>query len=302
MKKTMIPVEGGVNSPPASKRLKQCFISLFIITLLGIVVGYLSIYHHLEADIYINGVLSDVINLLILIFIFSFVQTSAVVKVSYLFLSSGIFLWSIGLTFDFLDEFVYQPKWIGIYVEDMFRTIGMLITGAGLFLALSDLSKAYKKLADELKTDVLTKAYNRRYFYHFMQQNQIKKHSLAIVDIDHFKAINDQYGHDVGDQVLIDFVDRCQQKLDPAILFARIGGEEFALFIPTDDVLQLKQICEQLVCLANNVMVTSNKVLSVSVGSAIKRHAETFGCTMKRADQALYKAKNEGRGRYNHTP
>ena len=102
MKKTMIPVEGGVNSPPASKRLKQCFISLFIITLLGIVVGYLSIYHHLEADIYINGVLSDVINLLILIFIFSFVQTSAVVKVSYLFLSSGIFLWSIGLTFDFL--------------------------------------------------------------------------------------------------------------------------------------------------------------------------------------------------------
>ena len=302
MNETMIPLEGSANSAPAPILLKQLFISFFIVTLLCIVVGYLSIFNRLEVNIYINGVLSDVINLLILIFIFSFVQTSAVAKLSYLFLSSGIYLWSIGLTFDFLDELVYQPVWIGIYIEDMFRTIGMLVTSFGLFLALSDLAKAHKNLAEELKTDVLTKAYNRRYFYHFVQLNQTKTHSLVIIDIDHFKAINDEHGHDVGDQVLIDFVYQCRQQLDPSILFVRIGGEEFALYIPTDDLNVVQTICEQLLGLANNVMISPGKTLSVSAGSAIKRATETFSSTMKRADQALYQAKNQGRSRYIHAP
>ncbi|MCK8125953.1 GGDEF domain-containing protein [Pseudoalteromonas sp. 2CM39R] len=293
-------VKAELNSVPLI--IKQLFISSFIVFLLLIVITYLYYFNRLENDIYLNGVLSDAINLLILIGIFAFVQTSVVAKRSYLFLSVGIFLWSVGLTFDFLDELVFQPIWVGIYIEDITRTLGMLVTGFGLYLALTDLAKTREQLEEELKTDVLTKAYNRRYFYHYVQQNQDKPHSLVIADIDHFKAINDEYGHDVGDQVLIDFVYQCHQALDESILFARIGGEEFALYVATDDADELRATCEQLLSLANNVMVTPSKTLSVSVGSAIKRATETFSNTMKRADQALYLAKNQGRSRYIHKP
>ncbi|MGJ8484331.1 GGDEF domain-containing protein [Pseudoalteromonas sp. PAR1] len=295
-----IEVKAELNSVPLV--IKQLFISVFIISLLMIVVTYLYHFNRLENDIYLNGVLTDAINLLILICIFAFVQTSVVAQRSYLFLSIGIFLWSVGLTFDFLDELVFQPIWVGIYIEDIARTIGMLVTGFGLFLALSDLAKTREQLEEELKTDVLTKAYNRRYFYHYVLQNQDTPHSIVIVDIDHFKAINDEHGHDVGDQVLIDFVSQCHKALDPHILFARIGGEEFALFVPTEDQEILSQTCQQLLCLASNVMVTPSKTLSVSVGSAIKRATETFSNAMKRADQALYQAKNQGRSRYIHKP
>ena len=102
--------------------------------------------------------------------------------------------------------------------------------------------------------------------------------------------------------MLIDFVSQCHKALDPHILFARIGGEEFALFVPTEDQEILSQTCQQLLCLASNVMVTPSKTLSVSVGSAIKRATETFSNAMKRADQALYQAKNQGRSRYIHKP
>ena len=117
-----------------------------------------------------------------------------------------------------------------------------------------------------------------------------------IADIDHFKAINDEYFHDVFDQVLIDFVYQCHQALDEDILFARIGGEEFALYVATDDADELLATCEQLLSLANNVMVTPSKTLSVSVGSAIKRQILV---TLKRADGANGK---KGRSRYVHKP
>ena len=295
-----IKVKAELSSVPLV--IKQLFISVFIMSLLMIVVIYLYHFYRLENDIYLNGVLTDAINLLILICMFAFVQTSVVAKRSYIFLSIGIFLWSVGLTFDFLDELVFQPIWVGIYIEDISRTIGMLVTGFGLFLVLSDLAKTREQLEEELKTDVLTKAYNRRYFYHYVQQNQDRPFSIVIVDIDHFKAINDEYGHDVGDQVLVDFVLQCHKALEQTILFARIGGEEFALYVPTDDRVILSQTCQQLLCMASNVLVTPSKTLSVSVGSAIKRNTETFSNTMKRADQALYLAKNQGRSRYIHNP
>ncbi len=158
-------------------------------------------------------------------------------------------------------------------------------------------------------TDSLTGLYNRRYMEGHIAPlvekaaNRGKEISLIILDIDHFKAVNDTYGHDVGDEVLKEFSTRILQNIRGIDLACRFGGEEFVLVMPDTDLSFAFMIGERIrQCIASrvfNVSVDNGSLeLTCSVGVAcLEQLDDTPDSILKRADQALYRAKNDGRNR-----
>ncbi len=165
-----------------------------------------------------------------------------------------------------------------------------------------------EKLYLEATTDPLTKINNRRYFMDvgnkefYLYQRRKSVFTLLLLDIDHFKSINDSYGHHAGDQVLIQFAELCSQHLRKSDIFGRIGGEEFGVVLPDTDIEQAKEIANRirLMVLENPVLVSNASIkVSVSIGMATLRHQESFDALLQDADQALYDAKRAGRNRVN---
>ena len=158
-------------------------------------------------------------------------------------------------------------------------------------------------------TDSLTGLYNRRYMEGHIATlvskaaNRGKEISLIIIDIDYFKAVNDTHGHDVGDEVLKEFSKRIQQNIRGIDLACRFGGEEFVLVMPDTDLSFAFMVGERIrQCIAStdfNVGVEGGSLeLTCSVGVAcLEQLNDTPDSILKRADQALYRAKNDGRNR-----
>lgn len=164
----------------------------------------------------------------------------------------------------------------------------------------------YDKLNKEANSDKLTGCYNKGYFNNALE-NEVKKSkvtgsplSLIIFDLDHFKKLNDTYGHDAGDFVLKELSKLIRaygvRELD---IFARYGGEEFVILLPKTNLKQSFEIAERLrKLIENHQFVYDNKRLPVtaSIGVADYRQGVITGTDLfKRADSAVYKAKHGGR-------
>ncbi|MEW6982238.1 diguanylate cyclase [Colwelliaceae bacterium 6471] len=170
---------------------------------------------------------------------------------------------------------------------------------------LYQLKEEFKKQAN---TDALTGLYNRRYLFEHaeIEFSRAIRHDLNLavisIDIDYFKKINDQYGHPVGDKVLIEIGKNIALSLRQEDILARMGGEEFAIILP-DTSLEEAKIVAQRICLTENKFVINehnNECVDVqlSVGLVSKRSSDTdFDALFIRADNALYKAKSSGRNR-----
>ncbi|MEM9468989.1 MAG: PleD family two-component system response regulator [Pseudomonadota bacterium] len=157
-------------------------------------------------------------------------------------------------------------------------------------------------------TDPLTGLYNRRYFEVHMAKTieqarrSNKEMALLIMDIDHFKSVNDNYGHGVGDEILKEFADRIQEKLRSFDLVARFGGEEFVAILPdvseeiahiVSERLRRSIADEPFKCSAPDGQID----ISVSIGGTLisSQTEKTLEELLKRADDALYEAKENGR-------
>lgn len=177
-------------------------------------------------------------------------------------------------------------------------------------VALNDISER-KALEDQLEhlasTDSLTEIGNRRYFMTQAEQEISRSRrfkrdlSVMMLDIDHFKPINDRYGHAVGDAVLQGVVRRASESLRLTDQIARLGGEEFAVLLPETDLKSAikgaKRLREHL---ADNPIVVGGKAIhcTVSIGVAeLKDEDKTIDDLMRRADEAMYRAKEAGRNR-----
>lgn len=124
--------------------------------------------------------------------------------------------------------------------------------------------------------------------------------ACVVVDLDHFKAVNDTFGHNGGDKVLCAFVELVRSKLRPADVMARIGGEEFVILMPGATLDRAQALAEKLRNAAmQHTIVTDNGACtySLSGGLAIKLPGENLNQLMARADRALYQAKVSGRNR-----
>ncbi|MGV3654643.1 MAG: GGDEF domain-containing protein [Noviherbaspirillum sp.] len=150
--------------------------------------------------------------------------------------------------------------------------------------------------------DFLTGAWSRRAFFEMADRelNRARRagHPLALllIDIDHFKRINDTHGHAAGDQVLVDMSLRVENVIRGIDYFARIGGEEFAALLPDADRDAALAVAERLrSTLAGESGRHGGAPYTVSIGLAVLRDSDSFHELMRRADAALYQAKASGR-------
>tara|TARA_R110001583_G_C5649289_1_gene408557 strand:- start:1748 stop:2803 length:1056 start_codon:yes stop_codon:yes gene_type:complete len=169
-------------------------------------------------------------------------------------------------------------------------------------------SSAYRQLAirntDILRmaeTDKLTGLYNREKLdYVLAQLIQVKSDknglSVMILDIDHFKSINDQYGHLEGDRVLTSLAIELQQSMRNEDIVARWGGEEFVVVCVNASLTTAMALAQRLRANIAN-MTISGKHLTISVGVAQRQLDDNAESLLDRADTALYKAKRDGRNR-----
>ncbi|MCY0096012.1 GGDEF domain-containing protein [Hoeflea ulvae] len=166
-------------------------------------------------------------------------------------------------------------------------------------LAIHDLGVSRAKLERLSRTDMLSGLLNRRAFLEAFDECHREK-SLMVIDIDHFKRVNDSCGHLVGDEVIIEVASMITSVFDGESVCARIGGEEFAVFngsLNFAEFAALGEITRRQIA-AKRIRV-GNTALGVTVSGGVARAlpAQKFGETFSRADKALYAAKTRGRNR-----
>lgn len=165
------------------------------------------------------------------------------------------------------------------------------------------LNQAYKKMKDLASVDDLTKIYNRFFFFNIFN-NQLEKlkengyyFSLIMFDLDHFKNVNDTYGHDIGDYVLNETCRVVEKSLRGDDIFARIGGEEFLISLPHTNLEEAFAIAQRIRQSIENHRFKTIPKLTISLGVAFANKPIVSTELLKRVDVALYKAKKEGRNR-----
>lgn len=187
------------------------------------------------------------------------------------------------------------------------KIVSISLLGLGLFVTSWFLFKSRKNYLRMSQTDFLTKVANRRHTINLGKQQlltcikQNQPFSLAIIDIDDFKRINDEYGHVVGDSVIKQVAQVLQSYQQKAQILGRIGGEEFAWMIPelpAEDAFELVEKARKKV--AQQTIKVSDTTITVTIScglSPLLDKNEPLEALMKRADQALYNAKSTGKNK-----
>jgi two-component system cell cycle response regulator len=149
--------------------------------------------------------------------------------------------------------------------------------------------------------------HNRRYLNMHLEKLCIKSLetrkplSVAIFDIDHFKSVNDTYGHDAGDIILVEFASTLKHSVRNFDLGVRLGGEEFLVVMPETDLVHAAAVCERIRASVEhrNFKISAEKAINItcSIGVASLLNNEKEQDMIKRSDSALYRAKQTGRNR-----
>lgn len=168
------------------------------------------------------------------------------------------------------------------------------------------LREAYQRIEELAELDDLTGSFNRRFIMRFLEDEITRAHragtpcSIALIDLDWFKRINDTYGHPTGDEVLRTFAISVFANIRSVDRFGRYGGEEFLLVLPDtpDDVaMRLLDRLRQIVAGLDWSAFSAGMRVTLSAGLATLGANETPDMLLARADRALYRAKAQGRNR-----
>jgi diguanylate cyclase (GGDEF)-like protein len=179
---------------------------------------------------------------------------------------------------------------------------GLLI----IFTDITELHTLQQKLEHQAYYDDLTQIYNRRAFFQKSEQSLMKAKGelssfvIILFDIDFFKKVNDTYGHQTGDQMLVHVAQICKAEMGEHILFARYGGEEFVLALPGYTLAEGENFANYLrFCIEQKPLVENEKLVTItsSFGVSVTTGAveETIHQLLHKADEALYAAKRAGR-------
>jgi diguanylate cyclase (GGDEF)-like protein len=202
-------------------------------------------------------------------------------------------------------------------MTDRLIDLGGAIVAASIAIWYSDSIKSHSLIELErtknqlnyfATIDPLTNTFNRRHFLE-LSARKIKRTqtsnghaSFLLFDIDHFKKVNDEHGHIIGDQVLHGIAQTCTQHLRPGDILGRFGGEEFVIFLPKTKLEDAKNIAERLRLLIEETPIETEIGpihTTISIGVAIKEKAVMMSIDqlLSRADRAMYYAKQAGRNR-----
>src|SRR5580698_10504193 len=182
----------------------------------------------------------------------------------------------------------------------------------GRMMTYTDVTDLVRDAAEQhhfATTDGLTELYNRRHFLMLAAaewqrfQRYQRPLSLLIFDIDHFKFINDQLGHDAGDQAIVHVAALAREDKRPTDILARIGGDEFVMLLPETDIQQAGAVAERLRVKVERTPLGepgATMKMTVSIGAAtVTASMPEVTALLKQADEALYRAKFLGRNRVN---
>jgi diguanylate cyclase (GGDEF)-like protein len=202
----------------------------------------------------------------------------------------------------------HPHRYLDVQISGVRNARGHVLGKLIVWRDITELKLLQIKLHDLATRDVLTKAYNRRHFEQLAgaEWARYKRHQLPLVvvliDIDHFKSINDTYGHQTGDSVLVRFTEICQQAKRAQDIFARWGGEEFIFLLsgaqPQEAHFFLKRLCHKI-NQADLIAGIKGRQVTCSLGAAASTFQvdDSLEQLIRRADNALYQAKNAGRNR-----
>lgn len=215
--------------------------------------------------------------------------------------AGGFFILSYGI----VKAFHTTRSFANIYnQEEMVNRLAMAMVRTEN--ALQELQRSNQMLEHLASTDPLTGAANRRHFIERVDAEiaRAKRDNLSFallaLDLDNFKAINDRYGHQAGDQVLQGFVQKCTEQIRPYDSVARMGGEEFMVLLPQATQELAVTIGERIRAATESAVFDSILIpklaLTVSIGvSQFGLDGSTIDTIFRAADERLYRAKNQGR-------
>lgn len=178
---------------------------------------------------------------------------------------------------------------------------------------IDELQQQIEVLKDQAQTDALTGLYNYRYFADALPremeraQRSFQPVSLIILDIDHFKKLNDQWGHEIGNQALVHLAKIVRQVIRKLDIACRFGGEEFVIILPNTDLRhsinvanRIREMIEQsdLKLDGNCISITA----SLGVDEYRPNNSDSVEGFIERVDAWLYKAKHSGRNQVVHPP
>jgi diguanylate cyclase (GGDEF)-like protein len=202
------------------------------------------------------------------------------------------------------SAYVYQTNGRGLWLLFAYLVFGLLMNFGLVGMLLSRVMNRLRHLSER---DALTGLYNRRSIEHRLAQEtaQLARYGTALsllsIDIDHFKRINDLYGHPAGDRVLKDLAQALAQVGRGADLLARAGGEEFWMLLPRTTLSGAMQVAERALHAARELKFEgplASVTTTVSIGVVVADDpSETLESVMARMDLALYRAKDLGRDR-----
>lgn len=208
-----------------------------------------------------------------------------------------------------------NSKWISVRYDTqvdhtlLWQVVGffVLLLLAGMVIYIKQvglkrqLEAAYREAERLAVTDKLTDVYNRHRLDQVLQEETAKAErygdvfGVLILDIDHFKRINDRYGHRTGDIVLRAFVDVLRSQCRTTDILGRWGGEEFLIIVPHADKATLLAFAEKLRAAIEATSFGEVEQVTTSIGASIHQQGDNPDTLIKRADDALYEAKRQGR-------
>lgn len=196
-----------------------------------------------------------------------------------------------------------EPRWFETHTRGVRDEAGAV---AGAVSAIRDIShrKAIEgELSRAAATDPLTGLANRRAFDAALDRLLAREGMtgcVAVVDLDHFKRVNDRHGHEAGDRVLVAFAELARGSVRDGDLIARLGGEEFGVLLPGADIAHAHVVCERIrrVIAGMRLRVGEAEIgVTASVGLAVLTSGAPRADVLRAADAALYRAKADGRDR-----
>ena len=209
-----------------------------------------------------------------------------------------------GVTYWALDGSMGRDSWMITVLCPLFIAPGV---SWAMFAVMKALYLTQDRLHELTVRDGLTQLHNRRYFMQALadELERVRRYggplSVAMIDIDDFKQVNDRHGHGSGDDVLCSVARNCSAVLRQTDVFARIGGEEFALLLPQTEMAAALVLFERVrkTVAAHTVPVEGQGVgVTVSIGVVgVDASAPPWSEVLRAVDQALYQAKREGKDR-----
>lgn len=276
-------------------RRRLIFVSLIVVVLVVEVWLHWNWLPYLENSRLLSlGGLAEIAIWLLLASVLVAVQTQRLPARIYWLLSAGLGVWLVSQVADLMDEFLRQPLWISVYGEDAGRVVGMFLVTLGLISLIRHSAVMLAKLELLSYNDSLTGLSNRRKLQNSIAAKGQKSFGLMLMDLDHFKTINDRFGHDTGDTVLREIAELLHQSFGDQEEIFRLGGEEFAVILTDASKAGLAESAENFRKRVASLNVAGTQV-TVSIGTGLRHQGESTSELMRRVDRALYRGKDAGR-------